>query len=237
MSVSPLENPPEAGLSGRAERVRVKVCGVTCAQDAFLAVRAGADALGFNTWRGSRRWLDLRAASGWMAQLPPFVSRVVLCINAPLEEALEIAALPVVDCIQFHGDETREYLAEFALRSLRPFIRAVRLADESALDGLDCWGTTRILLDAAVPGSFGGTGAPVNLDLARRAVERFPHLNIILAGGLDPHNVRDAVARVCPYAVDVASGVESPQPGRKDFLKMADFVQAVTQGVFSRRLG
>jgi phosphoribosylanthranilate isomerase len=162
-----------------------------------------------------------------MRDLPPFVTRVVLCINAPLEEALELSALSGVDAVQFHGEESREYLAEFARHSPRPFIRAVRLENEATLGTLNHWGTSHVLVDAAVPGAFGGTGALADTQLARAAVERFPSLNVVLAGGLNPENVAHAVRCVKPYAVDVASGVESTEPGRKDFRKMAAFVESV----------
>jgi phosphoribosylanthranilate isomerase len=165
-----------------------------------------------------------------MERLPAGVSRVVLFVNAPLREALEVSALPVVDVVQFHGEETPEYLAAFARECRLPVIRAVRLADESQLHALERLGASNVLVDAAVPGAFGGTGARVDWDLARRAVEEFPHLRILLAGGLTPDNVAEAVDRVRPYAVDVASGVEAAVPGRKDARKMADFVAAARRG-------
>jgi phosphoribosylanthranilate isomerase len=225
------EAPPGAAVeAGGGGRVRVKVCGITCVEDAWAAVRAGVDALGFNSWKGSRRWLEVREASRWMRDLPPFVSRVVLCINAPLEEALELSALPGVDAIQFHGEESADYLAAFAEKSARPFIRAVRLEGEASIQMLEGWEASSVLVDAAVPGAFGGTGALADLELARTVVERFPRMQVILAGGLNPQNVGDAVRRVRPYAVDVASGVEGSTPGRKDLAKMAAFVESVRNG-------
>ncbi len=212
---------------GRRARVRVKVCGLVCEEDAEAAIVAGADALGFNTWEGSRRYVDLRKAAGWVSALPPFVSRVVLCVNARVEWLEELAGFSFVDAVQFHGDETRELCWKYAERR-RPFIRAIRLAKESDLEGLDQWSTRNVLVDAAVTGSFGGTGAFVDLDLAREAVERFPSLRVTVAGGLRPENVGEVVRALRPYAVDVASGVES-SPGRKDPSKMRDFIQAVRE--------
>lgn len=186
---------------------------------------AGADALGFNTWEGSRRYLDLRTAAAWLKDLPCFVSRVALGINLPLEEALRVAGLPCIDLLQLHGEESADYCAQIAA-SGRSFVRAVRLAGAESLAVIPQWPTRQILLDAAVPGAFGGTGALADWTLAALAVRRFPALRVTLAGGLVPENVGEAVRTVRPYAVDVASGVESA-PGVKDPAKMRDFVAAV----------
>ncbi|MEY5025491.1 MAG: hypothetical protein RLZZ244_1019 [Verrucomicrobiota bacterium] len=207
-------------------RVRIKICGITNERDALGAIEAGADALGLNTWRGSKRWVDLEDAREWVAALPPFVTRVALCVNESLAGAQRYASLPGVDCLQFHGEESRELCAEMA-RAGHPFIRALRLPEARDWSAeLSGWSTRHLLLDAYVPGAYGGTGARVDWGLAAQAVSDFPDLSITLAGGLDPENVAEAVRRVAPYAVDVASGVESA-PGRKDVAKMRDFVQAV----------
>ena len=221
-------SPFEAGHrvpSGPVARVRVKICGITCAQDAEAAIHAGADALGFNAWPGSKRHLDLDAAAPWISQLPGLVTKVVLCVNHPVEEALRLGALPFIDVAQFHGDETDAFCARYAANG-RSFIRAVRPRSEHELERLDALGTRHVLLDAPVTGAYGGTGERADLQLAAAAVARFPSVALILAGGLNPDNVAEAVALVRPYAVDVASGVESA-PGRKDPVKMRDFVQAV----------
>lgn len=225
MSISPLNGPNP--LPQLPVRVRVKICGITCGADAEAAVAAGADALGFNTWSGSKRYLDLFKAQDWISRLPGFVTRVALCVNTPLQTALDLAALPFVDALQFHGDETRAECAKFAA-SGRSFLRAVRLSGEEDLIGLDGWSTRQVLVDAAVAGAYGGTGARVDMTLAALAIERFPALSVTLAGGLEPQNVGAVVRELRPYAVDVASGVES-EPGRKDVFKMRDFVQAVRE--------
>ena len=215
------------GESAMPVRVRVKICGITSREDALAAVLAGADALGFNTWEGSKRYMDIRGAGGWMVDLPAFVTRVALCINKPLEEAMAIAQLPWVDALQFHGDESVEYCERFSKAGV-PFIRAVRLGNAEDLEKLDGWSTSSVLVDAAVTGAYGGTGALADMALARKAVERFPRLNITLAGGLTPANVQEAVVAVRPYAVDVASGVEST-PGRKEAQLMRAFVGLVSK--------
>jgi phosphoribosylanthranilate isomerase len=205
--------------------VRVKICGITSARDAELAVAAGADALGFNAWQGSKRYVDVAGAGGWMRELPGFVTRVALCVNHTMEEALRLGGLPFVDVVQFHGDETDAYCARYSADG-RLHIRALRPRSSGELERLPKLGTRQVLLDAAVPGAYGGTGARADLGLAALAVARFPSVAVVLAGGLDPDNVAEAVRAVRPYAVDVASGVESA-PGRKDPAKMRDFVQAV----------
>ena len=157
-------------------RVRVKICGITSPEDAEAAIAAGADALGFNTWQGSRRYLDLDTAAEWISTLPTFVTRVALCVNTPLEQAQRLAALPCLDALQFHGDESHEYCALFAGLG-RPFIRAVRLGAAHELGGLIQWSTRQLLVDAAVPGAYGGTGCSADLALAAEAVAGFPRLS------------------------------------------------------------
>jgi phosphoribosylanthranilate isomerase len=213
------------GRNARGGRVRVKICGITSRADALEAVSAGADALGFNTWEGSKRCMDIFSAGEWMKNLPAFVTRVALCINKPFEDALAIARLPWVDALQFHGDESSDYCEQFSTTGF-PFIRAVRLGGVADLDRLAGWSTSSVLVDAAVAGAYGGTGSMADLDLARQAVDRFPHLSIILAGGLTPANVGEAAVVVRPYGVDVASGVED-EPARKSRELMRAFVQGV----------
>jgi len=205
-------------------RVRVKICGLTNEEDARAAIELGADALGFNLWPGSRRYIELDRESAWIRTLPPFVARVAVLVNAPLEEACRLATEPAIDLLQFHGDEDELYCAAFAKESGRPFIKAVRLRDAAALETLPGFSTPHILLDADAGSAYGGTGTRLDPALAAEAVRRFPHLKIILAGGLTPENVAATVQAVRPYAVDVASGVES-EPRRKDRAKLAAFLR------------
>ncbi len=207
------------------DKVAVKVCGVTRREDAIAAIDAGADLLGFNTWRGTKRYIDLAENAEWIATLP--VLKVALLINADLPEAERIASLPWIDAIQLHGDEDAAYCRDAAAFG-KPIVKAVRAADATALHGADQFKTEHILLDAHVPGAFGGTGARVDLGLVRNFSSEFPHLTLWLAGGLKPENVREVVAECHPHVVDVSSGVES-EPGRKDPVKMRDFVAAAKQ--------
>jgi len=146
-------------------------------------------------------------------------------VNVPLAEARRVAAHPAIDLVQFHGDETEDYCAEFA-QGGSPFIKALRIRDAASLDPAGRFSTPHVLLDAAAGAAYGGTGTQLDPALAAEAVNRFPYLNIILAGGLKPENVAEAILRVRPFAVDVASGVET-EPGRKDHGKMAAFIAAV----------
>ena len=200
-----------------SQRVRVKICGITNPDDAHAAIDAGADALGFNLWPGSKRHMVLDQHASWMVALPPFVTRVAVLVNASIDEARRVAEHPAIDMVQFHGDETPEYLQEFA-RLGRPFVVAVRLPAQDVP-------TPHVLLDAAVPGAYGGTGQTVDFTQARTFVIEHPKVNVILAGGLTPLNVQAAISQVRPFGVDVASGVEWA-PGRKDQGKMLAFVAA-----------
>ena len=207
-------------------RVRIKICGITTPQDALDAIEAGADALGFNGFAGSKRFLDLQAASGWMAQLPPFVTRVAVLVNPTVAEAQAVQALPGVDRLQFHGDETPEFCAPFARRG---YIKALAARDRATLLTASRYAASAILLDAFVPGAYGGTGSLIDLELASAFVQENPGLRVVLSGGLTPENVAAAVRAVRPHAVDVASGVEVSHSCKKDKGRMRDFIAAVRE--------
>ncbi|HEX8312092.1 MAG TPA: phosphoribosylanthranilate isomerase [Chthoniobacteraceae bacterium] len=217
-------------MSGHFQkRPRVKICGVTNREDAETAIALGADALGFNLFPQSKRYIDLDQEATWIEKLPPFISRVAVLVNLPLEEARRISAHSAIDLLQLHGDEDEEYCAAVAEFG-RPFIKALRIKDAAEIGrGADFY-TPHVLLDAHVPGEFGGTGAVVNLELAAEFVRQHERLQIILAGGLTPENVGAAVARVRPFAVDVASGVEA-EPRRKDAARVAAFISAACQSI------
>jgi phosphoribosylanthranilate isomerase len=213
-------------LHSQTARVRVKICGLQRAEDAEVAIALGADALGFNTWSGSKRCIDLEREASWLAELPPFVSKIALTVNAPVEEAVRIARLPFIDAVQLHGDEDAGFCRRLMEASGRPVIKALRIRVASELEGLADYPTGFFLLDAHVPGMFGGTGVQADLNLATAFRARFPHRPLILAGGLRPENVAEAIRLVRPYAVDVSSGVES-SPGRKDRGLMRALIEAV----------
>lgn len=210
-----------------AGRVAVKVCGITREEDALAAIDAGADLLGFNTWTGTKRYIDIEKNARWLAGLP--VIRVALLVNAPLDFAARIAALPFIDALQIHGDEDASECARLAAFG-KPIIKALRAEDPAVAHGADTFSTRHVLLDAHVPGAYGGTGARVDLELARRFREENPALTVWLAGGLRPENVAEAVRSVRPAVVDVSSGVET-EPARKDIAKMRAFTAAVRSAI------
>ncbi len=201
---------------------RVKICGITRLADALEAVRLGADALGFNFWPGSRRHVTPAAARDILRRLPPLVTAVGVFVNQPEEEIRAAAAASGVQVLQLHGDETPELCARLPL----PVVKAVPADRAQDVDRLRAYGAAAILLDTPTAG-FGGSGRVFDWSLADGIPSALP---VILAGGLLPENVADAVRRLRPYAVDVASGVES-SPGVKDAGRMARFVAAVREVV------
>lgn len=210
-----------------AARVRVKICGVTNREDAEAAIALGADALGFNLFPGSKRCIDLEREAQWIVKLPPFVTRVAVLVNASIKEVERAAAHPAIDMVQLHGDEDEAFCAEFA-RLGWPFIKAMRLNDAAQIKTAARFSTPHILLDAHAPGAFGGTGKTIDLALASEFPSKQPGLTLILAGGLTPENVGEAVRIVRPFAVDVASGVET-EPRRKSRERMRAFIEAARE--------
>jgi phosphoribosylanthranilate isomerase len=217
--------PPNSDPASAARpRLWVKVCGITSPEDAAAAIELGADALGFNTWPGSRRYLDLAAAAPWLRDLPRTVTRIALTVNAPLAEAQRLAGLDYLDVLQLHGDEAPDYFRALAAAG-RPIVKALRIATAGDLATARDFPGENILLDAKVPGEFGGTGHLIELELARAFREQHPERRVILAGGLKPENVARAVEIVRPYGVDVSSGVERAA-ARKDRALMKAFIEA-----------
>jgi len=200
--------------------VRIKICGVTRAEDALAAVRLGADALGFNFWPGSKRHVDPAVAGGIIDRLPPFVTPVGVFVNQSEAEMLAIAAESGIRIFQLHGDEPPELCARLPL----PVVKAIPVDQVKTLSKLLSYEVSAFLLDTPSRG-HGGSGQPFDWSLAEGVSEVAP---VILAGGLTPENVAAAVRAVRPYAVDVASGVES-SPGVKDMAKMSRFISAVRE--------
>jgi phosphoribosylanthranilate isomerase len=199
--------------------VIVKICGITNTPDALAAAQAGADALGFVFYEGSPRYLTTAAAATIIHELPPAIVKVGLFVNATEEAVQRAIAECGLNLLQFHGDESPDYCVKFGLMSMKAF----RVRDAASLKVLPDYRTDAWLLDAYVPGQYGGTGDTFNWDLAVEA-QRLGR-PIFLAGGLTPENVGAAVKKVRPCAVDVSSGVESA-PGKKDHAKVAAFIKA-----------
>jgi len=199
--------------------VKVKICGITNVRDGTAAVEAGADALGFIFCEQSPRRISLETAAGIIRELPSFVVKVGVFVNAREEIVSRAIAECGLNLLQFHGEETPEYCLRFGLMSMKAF----RISDAASLQRLADYKTDAWLLDSYSPGKAGGTGERFNWDLAVEA-QKWGRL-IFLAGGLTPENVAEAVQRVHPYAVDVSSGVEA-SPGKKDPAKVKAFIAA-----------
>jgi phosphoribosylanthranilate isomerase len=205
--------------------VRVKICGITNAADALAAIDAGAHLLGFNFYSKSPRFITKTEAAKIRPQLPRKVKAVGIFVNESPAEVTALCKSLKLDAAQLHGDESAEVMAEIA-RSI-PVIKAFRIETNFPLATLNEYPSAfAYLFDAADTGQYGGTGHTTDWDVARSATQG---RRIILAGGLKVENVAAAVRIVRPYAVDVASGVES-KPGKKDHARMREFIQEVRRG-------
>jgi len=204
---------------------RVKICGITRGEDARLAVELGAAALGFNFYPPSPRYLAPRAAATIIRQLPPFVTAVgVFADESEGERVASLAREAGVAAIQLHGPRFPDAVSAGALESY-PLIRAVAVREGFKAEELAGLKASAFLLDAFDATLLGGTGKTFDWSVAREAKRYGP---IILAGGLTPENVREAIRAVRPFAVDVASGFESA-PGVKDPGKLRAFFAAVEE--------
>lgn len=199
---------------------RIKICGITCLEDALTAAEAGADAIGLVFYPPSPRAVSVDAAQEIVANLPPFVTAVGLFVNETAAEIERIYRRVGVDLLQLHGDETPQFCAGLGA----PFLKALRVKPGDDVGKLmSPWSDARsVLLDAYKQGVPGGTGEVFDWSL----VPSSQTARIVLAGGLTPGNVYDAVHASRPAAVDVSSGVEAA-PGRKSPEKIAAFVSAV----------
>jgi phosphoribosylanthranilate isomerase len=203
-------------------RVRIKFCGITSVADAAAAVTAGADALGFVFYPPSPRYVEPGVAAEIVAGLPPFVTAVGLFVNATAGEVRDTVASTGVSVVQFHGDEPP---AECRLAPCR-WIKAIRVAPDTdvAAAAAGYAEASALLLDTYDAALYGGSGRTFDWSRLPSRLER----PFVLAGGLTPDNVAEAVRRTRPYAVDVSGGIEVTK-GRKDPLKMRRFVTEVNQ--------
>jgi phosphoribosylanthranilate isomerase len=201
-------------------RVRVKICGIRSADEALAAVEAGADALGLNLWPESPRYVEPARANEIRAAVSPLVACVGVFVNEDPRRVCDLASDLGLDAVQLHGDETPDYCS--ALAHLK-VIKAIRVGQNFDLGCLRAYSVGAILLDSKIKGTYGGTGQRFDW---RAAIDAKRMARIILAGGLTIDNVAEAVKQVRPMAIDVCSGVES-EPGRKDLLKLRQFMNAV----------
>lgn len=204
-------------------RTRVKICGFTQAEDAVFAARLGVDAIGLVFYAPSPRNVDIKQAVNIVNALPAFTSVVALFVDEQEARIREVLSQVPIDCIQFHGDESPQACGLYGKR----YIKAVRMREDTDVSALDeqYHDAAGLLLDAYHPGEKGGTGCQFDWELIPKECS----LPIILAGGLDRQNIKQAIDKTRPYAVDVSSGVESTK-GIKDHEAMTAFIKTINEG-------
>ncbi|PKN71615.1 MAG: phosphoribosylanthranilate isomerase [Deltaproteobacteria bacterium HGW-Deltaproteobacteria-12] len=199
---------------------QIKICGITNAEDALCAAGCGADALGFIFYRKSPRYISPIQARQIIRKLPAGIARIGVFVNESAAEVKRIYELCNLDFIQLHGDESAEYCSCFAPEML---IKAVALHEEHDLQKSLNYHVAALLVDSRRGGLYGGTGRKANWDLALRIKNKKP---LILSGGLNEENIKAALEKVAPQALDINSGVEI-KPGRKDHKKIARLCKIV----------
>lgn len=203
---------------------KIKICGIKTINDALAAIDAGADYLGFNFYPKSVRFIEKQVCVEITSVLKkefPQIKLVGVFVNSSVEEVKIIMETCSLDLVQLHGDETPEMLNALDGRAFKAFRGIPESVDKFARSE-----SPAFLVDAAVNGAYGGTGVTADWNSAAELAKNYP---LLLAGGLTPENVAEAVSRVKPWGVDVASGVESVM-GKKDPSRMKAFVQAVRDG-------
>jgi len=199
----------------------VKICGITRVEDALAAADRGAHAIGLVFWPGSPRYVDPHRARQIVAALPPFVTPVGVFVNQGVDHVNAVARLVGLGAVQLHGDETPDAVAAMRV----PAMKAIGVGERFDPATLDDWpARTLILLDVHDPSARGGTGRTIDWTAAAAAARR---RSVILAGGLAPENIREAVETVRPFGVDVSSGVEA-RPGIKDARRLDALFQMMT---------
>ena len=206
-------------MNDRDTQVKVKICGMTNLKDVKVAVDGGVDAVGFIFYKKSPRSVTMQAVREIVLELPPFVDSVGVFVDETAEQINKIADRCNLDRVQLHGNES----PTFCKKIRRRVIKAIRVKDIQSLKKLSDYPVSSFLLDTFSEDQYGGTGRVFDWNLAYPAKKYGP---IILAGGLTPNNVRQAIQRIQPYGVDVCSGVES-QPGIKDHKMMQTFLKNV----------
>ena len=204
------------------KQVKVKVCGMTSLKDALNAVEGGADAVGFIFYKKSLRSVTMKTVREIVLELPPFVDTVGVFVDETAEQINKIADYCNLDIIQLHGDES----PTFCKKIRRKVIKAFRIKDMQSVKKLSSFQVSGFLLDTFSENLHGGTGKVFDWNLALPAKKFGP---VIMAGGLTPNNVQQAVRQIRPYGVDVCSGVES-EPGIKDHKKVRAFLKNANAG-------
>lgn len=201
--------------------IPIKVCGITRVEDALIAADAGVTAVGFNFVRHGPRAISAAQAAEIGAALPGFIMRIGIFANEPVSSLVATAREARLHCLQFHGEESPDQCAASPL----PWFKAHRVAPGFRLETLRRYASSTFLLDASAEGALGGTGHTFDWDIAARAGA---HGRVVLAGGLRPDNIAEALRVAHPYAVDVNSGIEV-SPGVKSAELLKRFVEAVRE--------
>ena len=207
---------------------KVKICGITNLEDARHAVECGADALGFNFYEKSPRYITAKTAAAIIARLPDGVEMIGVFVNEEIDRTIDTAGIAGLDAIQLHGDETPEFVSEIAAKTGLAVIKALRVSPTFDISDVAKYETDAILLDAFSVNQHGGTGKVFDWEIARAISETGRKL--YLAGGLSTENVADAIMAVRPYAVDASSLLEISL-GRKDHDKVAAFIAAAKETI------
>jgi phosphoribosylanthranilate isomerase len=200
----------------------VKICGITNLGDALSSVEFGADEIGFNFYRQSKRYIEPFEARNIAQQIPHGVKRIGVFVNETQNRIVETANKVLLDAVQLHGDESAQFICELRGKTSLPIIKAVRIREGLESANLPNFGADAVLLDSYSPAERGGTGKTFDWKTAVEIRGRVSTL--YLAGGLTVENVGDAVSEVNPHAVDVCSGVELA-PGIKDRAKLRNFIE------------
>lgn len=208
--------------------MKVKICGITNKEDAIWALNYGADYIGLNFWKDSKRHVAPGSAAVWVSQLPKFAAIIGVFVNPSDDDVLHVIQKIPLKGVQLHGDETPAQVTALKIALAGAghqvfIIKALRIKDAESLSQIDAYKDVAdyIMLDAYHPDQMGGTGERFDWSLAVKAKEAGKP--VFLAGGLNPANVKDAIKKTQPFAVDVASGVEK-SPKKKDLEKMKEFI-------------
>jgi phosphoribosylanthranilate isomerase len=208
-------------MTKKVNMTKIKICGIKTVKDALTALDAGADMIGFNFYPKSPRYIDPGKCRDIMAVMRKYgqITYVGVFVNASVAEILATMNTCALTLVQLHGDETAEMLTALNGKAFKAFRGVPVNIEERVIRE----GVPALLIDASVKGAYGGTGVSADWNSAAELAKQYP---ILLAGGLTPENVAEAVQRVQPWGVDVASGVESA-PGVKDVNKIRTFIKAV----------
>ena len=209
---------------------KVKICGITNLEDALVSANFGADALGFNFYEKSPRYIAPEKAREIIEQLPEKILKVGVFVNEDLEKIAAMAKTARLDLLQLHGEETPEFVKELKAKTNLEIIKAFRVSPDFEPEDVLQYETDAILLDVYNPKEHGGTGETFDWEIAKKVQEIFPKM--YLAGGLSQNNIANAISRVSPFAVDACSCLES-EKGEKDKVNLINFICIV---IFTKRI-